>query len=145
MWITAALQAYWNTGRIMFWTFSLQIPMKQGISRLRPHRAGLRAAPRSPRHYTFPETSVVGRYERRSSAGLGSPLNSRRSQTRLCCETVWPKNRARLTGPKNRLLLVCPSVPCRYTARRLQCRSSAHQRGTLSNRTTVILGTPKKA
>ncbi len=66
-----ALQATRNVGCTIFWIFSLQIPVKQGISYLRPHRAGLRAAPHSPQNHTFPETSVAWPDQPRRSAGLG--------------------------------------------------------------------------
>ena len=101
MWITAALQAYRNTGRIIFWIFSLQIPVEHGISRLRPHRAGLRAAPRSPQNHNFPETSVVGRYELRSSAALGNPYIRAEAKlvsvVRPISQKIGPVSRAQKT------------------------------------------------
>jgi hypothetical protein len=102
MWITAALQAARNVGWTIFWIFALQIPVKQGISCLRPYRAGLGYAPRSPQNHNFPETSVVRRYERRISKGIGSPYI--RAEAKLVSvvrpfgQKIGPVSRAQKTG-----------------------------------------------
>lgn len=93
MWITAALQAYRNVGWTIFWILSLQIPVEQGISYLRPHRAGLRAAPGSPQYL-----------QRFQTSGLEQKLSPNFRYLRslilqICCERHLVVARSRKKAP----------------------------------------------
>lgn len=70
---------------------------------LKPVRIFIRnGAPRSPQNHNFPETSVVRRYERRISKGIGSPYI--RAEAKLVSvvrpfgQKIGPVSRAQKTG-----------------------------------------------